>query len=245
MEPKTNSNIENSMEEQLDSNADEVIIDKKIFCPLCYQFPEYHIKFLSSSNFILEHTCFNGKIIGSSIDLEKDSEAFTFKCTYCKKKCNNICIKCKYDICGDCTKKHINIPYAITEEIAEELINGNNSVYNIMNSQFICDKHLLEYKYFCPFCKINMCLKCQDEHFHINCPALLDKKFKFKNISEPSEECFKKLFMLAKIFYSCYDKYNSLGKMTINILLNTNLADNILLFIKENSPKERFEIKNN
>lgn len=243
MESQTNSNKENSIEEQLFPNFDINI--NKIFCPLCFQFPEYYIKFLSPFCFILEHACFDGKIIESSIDLEKNSEAFTFNCSYCKKECNNICIKCKYVLCEDCSKEHIKIPYAITEEISEDLLSEKNSVYNIINSQYICDKHLLEYKHFCPFCKVNMCLKCQDEHFHINCPALLGKELKMKDIKEPSDECFKKLFILAKIFYFCYNKNYSLGKMTLNILLNTNLADNILTFIQENSPKEGFEIKNN
>ena len=38
----------------------------KIFCPLCFQFPKYSIKFTSSSNFVLVHECLEGKIIESS-----------------------------------------------------------------------------------------------------------------------------------------------------------------------------------
>ena len=43
----------------------------KIFCPLCFQVPKYSIKFTSSSNFVLVHECLEGKIIESSIVLEK------------------------------------------------------------------------------------------------------------------------------------------------------------------------------
>ena len=40
--------------------------------------------------------------------------------------------------------------------------------------------------------------------------------------------------MLAKLFYDCYNINASNDQMTLNILFNTNLADNILTFIRNN-----------
>ena len=92
MENKVNLNKEN------DVNSTEEPEKKmffKIFCPLCYQFPEYSVKFISSSNFRLVHECLEGKMIEGNIDFEKESEPYTFTCFYCKKSCNHICVKCK------------------------------------------------------------------------------------------------------------------------------------------------------
>ena len=114
-----------------------------------------------------------------------------------------------------------------------------------MNNQYICKNHLLEFQFYCPVCKINLCKYCKKEHFHINCPELKYQKLISKEINEPSNDCFKKLFILAKLFYECYNINASKDQMTLNILLNTNLADNILAFIQNNSTNQVKEIKNN
>ena len=239
--PKGENQIKSSNVKPNNDFEDKVL--NKIFCPLCYQFPEYSIKFISSSSFNLVHDCLCGKIIESPIDLEKICEPFNFKCFYCKKDCELICVICKYCVCQKCSKKHTKIPEF------ENLLNSgansnNNSVINIMKCQYICESHLLEYEFYCPICKINLCIKCRKEHFHINCPELKYQKDISKEINEPSD-CFKKLFMLAKLFYDCYNINVSNGRLTLNILLNTNLADKILAFIQNNSPDKVKEIKNN
>ena len=94
---------------QPDNDFDDKIL-LKIFCPLCYQFPEYSIKFISSSNFRLVHECLGKKIIESNIDFEKESKPFNFKCFYCKKDCELICARCKYLLCQKCSKNHNQIP---------------------------------------------------------------------------------------------------------------------------------------
>ena len=239
--PKGENQIKSSNVKPNNDFEDKML--NKIFCPLCYQFPEYSIKFISSSSFNLVHDCLCGKIIESPIDLEKICEPFNFKCFYCKKDCELICVICKYCVCQKCSKKHTKIPEF------ENLLNSgansnNNSVINIMKCQYICESHLLEYEFYCPICKINLCIKCRKEHFHINCPELKYQKDISKEINEPSD-CFKKLFMLAKLFYDCYNINVSNGRLTLNILLNTNLADKILAFIQNNSPDKVKEIKNN
>jgi len=246
MENKVNLKKENeinSNKEQTNDDSEEKMLIK-IFCPLCHQFPEYSIIFGSSSNFSLIHECLDGKIIKSSIDFEKESDPYTFSCFYCKKNCNHICVKCKYVMCQKCSKKHIKNPYALTKK-TKKLESTNKSIICIMNSQYICENHLLQYKFYCPVCKINLCQKCKEEHFHINCPSLNEQKLLFKEINEPSNDCFKKLFKLAKLFYSCFDKNLSNSRMTLNILLNTHLAHNILSIIQDNSNNEGKEIRNN
>ena len=216
----------------------------KIFCTLCFQFPEYSIKFTSSSNFVLVHECLEGKIIESSIGPEKGNNPPNFNCFYCKKNCELICVRCKYCLCKKCAKKHTRIP-EIENILDSEENSGNNSVINIIKCQYICENHLLEYKFYCPICKINLCQYCKEEHFHINCPELKNQKFIFKEINEPLDDCYKKLLKLAKLFYDCYNINASNDKMTINILLNTNLADNILTFIQNNMIDKAKEIRNN
>jgi len=216
----------------------------KIFCPLCFQFPKYSIKFTSSSNFVLVHECLEGKIIESSIVLEKSSNPPNFNCFYCKKNCELICVRCKYCLCRKCAKKHTRIP-EFENILDSQRKSNNNSVINIIKYQYICENHLLEYKFYCPVCNINLCQNCKEQHFHINCPELKNQKFKFEEIYEPLDDCYKKLFMLAKLFYDCYNIKASNDQMTLNILFNTNLADNILTFIRNNMINKIKEIKNN
>ena len=247
MENKSDPNKGNktdSINIQINPDFDEKNLSK-IFCPLCYQFPEYFIKFISSSNFRLVHECLEKKIIECNIDFEKDSEPFIFNCFYCQKSCNDICIKCKYVMCQKCSKRHKKVPYPVSKKSKRFIESKNNSVINIINSQFICNKHLFEYKFYCPICKINLCQNCKEEHFHINCPYLKNQKFIFKQMNEPSNDCLKKLFKLSKLFYDCYNINASKNQMTLNVLLNTNLADNILSFIQNNSVDKGKEIKNN
>lgn len=123
-------------------------------------------------------------MIESSINLEKESDPLSFNCFYCNKTCDHICLKCKYVMCQKCSKKHQRTPYALTNKMAKKLENKNISVISIINSQFICENHLLEYKFYCPLCKINLCPKCKEEHFHINCPCLKYQKYVLKRINE-------------------------------------------------------------
>ena len=197
-----------NLSKEIEINSTEEPEEKmllKIFCPLCYQFPEYSIKFISSSNFRLVHECLGKKIIEINIDFEKDSKPFNFKCFYCKKDCKLVCARCKYLLCQKCSKKHNQIP-ELENDFDSKYNPDKNSVINIMNNQYICKNHLLEFQFYCPVCKINLCKYCKKEHFHINCPELKYQKFISKEINEPSNVCFKKLFILAKLFYDCYNK---------------------------------------
>ena len=61
-------------------------------------------------------------------------------------------------MCQKCSKKHIKNPYALTKK-TKKLESTNKSIICIMNSQYICENHLLQYKFYCPVCKINLCQK--------------------------------------------------------------------------------------
>ena len=79
-----------------------------IFCPYCLMIPEYYIK-LSKSNFSLVHTCINNEIIEKPFII--GFHEFKFKCIYCTKKCDKVCLKCKNLICKECLKEHYNNYY--------------------------------------------------------------------------------------------------------------------------------------
>ena len=119
-----------------------------------------------------------------------------------------------------------------------------NYIKPIAKYQFICDIHLLLYKFYCPVCKINFCKKCKEGHFHLNCPNLLKEKINYKDIIEPTNDCYKRLYQLSKDFYSCYENNLTYGQMTLNILMNAYLANKIIIFIQQNTPSEGIEIKN-
>ena len=116
----------------------------------------------------------------------------------------------------------------------------------MINSQYFCEIHLCKYNYYCPVCKINLCDSCVESHIHINCLDILSPNIKDNNTIAPSNDCFKRLYHLAQIFHSCYNKSINNSKMTMNILLNNMLANNIIEFIGQNqAPSKGNEIKNN
>ena len=75
-------------------------------------------------------------------------------------------------------------------------------------------------------------------------PKFIGVKYYLENIIEPSNECFKRLYKLERLFYSCYIKNVINSKMTLNILLNSILANNIVKFIQQNQAFEGILIKN-
>ena len=204
-----------------------------IFCPTCFMFPEYYIK-LSNSSFSLVHKCADNKEKEKPFDLPRRSFLHYLKCAYCMNRCDNLCVKCKNLICNKCLKEHCKRPY----------INRQNNELKIedpVNSQFICSIHLFNYQFYCPICKINLCEKCKEEHYHMNCPSLIKTKLECPKQIESTNE---QLSLLSESFYYCYNKSYLSNKMTLNILLNTNLANNIINYIK-NPDAKIIEIKNN
>ena len=237
------------MEDNSDSIQNIIEFDENIiantFCLECHEFPEYSIRFLSASSFSLVHYCFEGKYVEKYVDLKQKCEPFSLKCKYCEKKCNNMCIKCKYTLCRECFKEHDKIPYLPNIQISSKNNKKESAgILNLINCQYFCNEHLLKYQFFCPVCKINLCEECNEEHIHINCLNLFEQNINLENIIEPSNECFKRLYKLARLFHSCYIENVTNSKMTLNILLNSILAKNIVKFIQQNEASEGIEIKN-
>ena len=223
---------------------DETI--KNTFCSKCLRFPEYYIIFSSSSTFSLVHSCLNGEIIKKPQDSQHNSEKTKFECYYCKKECQNICIKCKYILCEECFAIHNRVPLLDKIKIPWNEIVNKDTYMNLINSQYFCEQHLSKYNFYCPLCKINLCDSCQKRHIHINCINIMALNVKREDIIELSNDCFKRLYKLAKIFHSCYQKSIDNSKMTKNILMNNILANNIIEFIRiSQDPAKGSEIKNN
>lgn len=228
----------------MDINFDNKIIDN-IFCPKCLKFPEYVIRLSSTSNISLVHTCLEGKMAEKSFTLKQKYIPLIVKCHYCMNNSTRICIKCKYTMCEECFIGHNKQNLLQTIQIPS--IDGEKVIVfkDIINCQYFCDEHLLKYEYYCPVCKINLCELCNEEHIHINCRKLFEQYIKLDNIIEPTNDCLKILFYLANIFYSCYTKSFINSKMTLNILLNSILAKNIISFVqREQFPSKEIEIKN-
>ena len=204
-----------------------------IFCPTCLMFPEYYIK-LSNSSFSLVHKCADNKEKEKPFALPKRSFLHALKCAYCMNRCDNLCVKCKNLICNKCLKEHCKRPYIHRQ-------NNELKIEDPVNSQFICSVHLFNYQFYCPICKINLCEKCKEEHYHMNCPSLIKTKLECPKQIESTNE---QLSLLSESFYYCYNKSYLSNKMTLNILLNTNLANNIINYIK-NPDAKIIEIKNN
>lgn len=216
------------------------------FCSKCLTFPEYFIRFSSESDFSLFHSCLKGEITKKSVNSENKSKKLKFKCHYCEKECENVCIKCKYVLCEECFSEHNRVPLLENINIASDKNVDKYTFMNLINIQYFCGLHLRPYNFYCPLCKINMCDSCKKRHIHINCINILEPNIKGEDIIEPSDVCFKKLYKIAKIFQSCYDKSIKNSKMSMNILLNNKLANNIIEFIRlKEVPSVGKEIKNN
>ena len=232
--------IQTGPQNNADINLDKEIIDN-IFCPICLKYPEYSIKFSSNSSFSLIHSCQEGKIIRKSFAPKQHA----FKCYYCKKNCDKMCIKCKYTICEECYKEHSKANLLQGIQINSDREEVESLFKNIITCQYFCDMHLCKYEDYCPVCKINLCRLCREEHIHINCKKLLAEKVELDDTTEFFNDCYKKLYHLVKILQSCYNKSFINSKMTLNILLNNILAKKIISFIQRKQiPVKGIEIKN-
>ena len=150
---KNNSfSIKTGEQNNKDSSLDKEIINN-IFCPICLKYPEYSIRFSSSSSFCLIHSCQKGKIIERSFTPEQ----LIFKCYYCKNTCDKMCIKCKYTLCNECFKEHNKDNLLHTILIYSDREEIESIFKNVIHCQYFCDVHLFKYLYYCPVCKINLC----------------------------------------------------------------------------------------
>ena len=208
-----------------------------LFCKDCSKIPEYTIE-IEKNKIILKHNCKdeeNEKIFHSEIKCSIPSE---YDCCICLKKCNSLCIECQKHICLNCEKKHIPTekPPFFKRYIIKDNTKKSRYIWPYDEIQFICKTHFLQYEYFCPICRINLCYHCRNYHVHINCYSLLDYQIEIKNKSNSipyPDELIKNLTNLCKLFDECYKYAVKKGNISINIILNYSLIDKIYFFISK------------
>jgi len=209
-----------------------------LFCNDCFQIPEYKIE-IDKNSISLIHECNNVEkknLFQKKINYLVFSES---QCSNCQEKCNSICIECKKYICKKCGNEHIpkkSETFIKCLSIPFEINNSLEKIYfcPCNNIQFICKSHFLQYKFFCPCCRINLCVNCKNYHQHINCPEIIGFKVNNNNQSinpEGSDDIIKNLKTLSDIFDECYSNSLKNGKMTLNIILNYSLINDIKTFI--------------
>lgn len=211
-----------------------------IFCTKCLRIPEYNIIIDKNKALKLSHVCTNKENRKIEFPISSKNN-LVYKCNYCGENCFGICLECKKYICDKCKIEHIpqenneeKIPVIIdkkTNEKKEEIyICQKNEI------QFICNKHFIEYQYFCPICEENLCFHCRNCHVHINCASLFEFK-EIKNITiispNVSDEIFiNNLIKLCEIFKYSYFHYLNNNKMSLDIIKNYGLIKEMNNFIK-------------
>ena len=226
-------------------NFDQTIADSlNLFCLDCCQIPEYNIEIGTNKSISLIHKC---KKIDKIISLQSEIKLISFKfdnvnkCIYCQKECNSICLECKQKICYECGQSHIpdenfkpNKIFLFEDEDTE--IKRKRYIWPINDLQFICKSHCLQYEYFCPICRKNLCEKCNNYHFHINCHSLNEYSIKIKSETDiilKDDIVIKNMKKISEAFEDCYNDAKRNKKITFNILMNYSLKELIHTFLKK------------
>ena len=240
------TNEEESKKNEFDSlfhQADSSYL--KIFCLDCIQIPEYKKEIDKNKNISLSHICNN---VEKNIPFPWEEEIRRppdNKCIYCRKKCNLLCIECNQYVCNECWKSHI------LEENFEEpenwIIKGEDKIRSKQHIcpfddvQFICKTHFIQYEFFCPICKINLCHNCKNYHIHIGCNLLYDYKVNMQNqsiIHSESDYFIKNINQISQIFEECYLNSLKNKKISINIILNYSTIKEINIFLNDYSKQK-------
>lgn len=138
-----------------------------LFCPQCLITPKYDIMIEENKIIKLSHKC-KDKEQKVGFPFVKNANLSSFsKCYHCKNECSDICLECKNYICDKCKNEHI--PKDKTATIIPRVIIGSERkrikeqhIYHDKDIQFLCDKHFIKYKYFCPICYKNLCFHCKN-----------------------------------------------------------------------------------
>ena len=212
-------------------------------------------------NYLIKlYQCKNGHRI-ENIELDEfktiQKQFFTIQtCKICNKnkliKEFHRCIKCKIDLCSDCTSEH---------EKDHEIID-----YNKKN--FICELHKNPYKVYCLTCKLNICQNCLIEHAdHVvvsfkeikpNIDNIKIKMNSFKNsinlLDEHIKDLINKLNQIMdnmKMYYYIYENilnnYDMNNKnyeilQNLNEINNDNIAEEINHIINYETKRKAYKI---
>ena len=238
MKGDKNTTKETPKQENLKTSDD--IDSKLLFCALCLQYPEYSILIDESENIYLEHDCVNGKI---SINLSQlkdiQSSAYPKICESCKEPALNICAKCQKFICNNCLNVHEGASGFTKINYSEA------TIMKIIDYQYYCKKHFEKVTHYCNICKMNLCQnKCLETHYHCK-NEVLDYKINIEPSNYKGDnKTLKSLALLAKAFKNCYNETSFKKKMTLNILLNSKLIEQINSFINNNKNKKNIKLVN-
>ena len=203
-----------------------------LFCPSCLQYPEYIIDIDDSGIISLIHICTNRKESKKKLSELKSCSLLTYQnaCICCKTPAFNICLKCGKFFCEKCGNEHENNKGPLNTEYSEKSIMAINYV------QYLCKEHFQNVTHYCKICKKNLCEKeCLKEHRHINNESLY--KFKYKKNPSRYKGPNPTLIDLAKLargLHDCYLNGIALGRITLNLILNLSLMEQINNFINNN-----------
>ena len=215
-----------------------------LFCYDCLIIPKYNIEINTKGIITLIHKCKkeDKKIEFTSEETKSDSQNNRY-CNYCNKRSDNLCVECRKIICFNCQKYHIPIAnhqkpinVIIVEDSEKKSTEIDEKKYFVPFNeiQFICKTHYIVNEYFCPVCEINLCNQCINYHQHYDCLLLFGFKVILKNM--PTISCpdiiLKNLQNLCEAFNNCYSETIIKGRMSINIIMNYSIINDIIEFIR-------------
>ena len=229
------------------------IKDENIFCVKCLSIPKYSVIIQKNKTIQLSHIC-NGQEIKRNFPFENKSNPYcSSKCYYCGKECFNVCLECKKNICKMCQNKHIpnvNVEPAIPWNIIGTKMTKDKEKYICSDKdiQFFCHEHFLLNQYFCSFCNKSLCTHCKNYHQHINCQSLFDfspiKDIKIKSWDSSGDDIITNLNELCKILEKSYTQNLNNNRMSLGIIENYSLIQEINAFL-ENYFKNNKILKKN
>lgn len=226
--------------------------DIDIFCNLCLQVPLYSVVIEKDETIKLTHECKDNKEENIIFPFKREKNLVVRAiCNYCQNKCTKFCLECKKFVCKDCEKFHIpnenqdNIivfsDYGLNNK--KEKIEKEKYNYFYKQAQFFCDKHFIQYQYFCPICRKNLCSNCKDFHVHFNCQSLFKcnqvKNIKIISWNSLQKDLVSNLVLLCKVFERDYIEAEANQMITINIIGNYGLIRDINIFLKIYKEKAR------
>ena len=242
-----NSNTSSPTIEENKNNEFDDIFGKPnfdLFCYDCLTIPKYNIEINTKGIITLIHKCKkeDKRIEFTSEETKSDSQNNRY-CNYCNKRSDNLCVECRKIICFNCQKYHIpienhqkQINVIIVEDSEKKSTEIDEKKYFVPfdDIQFICKTHYIINEYFCPVCEINLCNQCVNYHQHYDCLSLFGFKVILKNM--PNISCpdiiLKNLQNICEAFNDCYSETIIRGRMSINIIMNYSIINDIIEFIR-------------
>ena len=137
---------------------ENTLISKDIICPKCKQ-----KAFINLNNFqITIYGCKNGhkneNIPLSEFDKSQEIDLSKNICNNCGKSQENLALN-EFYICKKCNKSLCPLCFSCHNSSHKK----NVIKYSKMN--YTCHAHYKNYNSYCKDCKLNLCIKCEDNHF--------------------------------------------------------------------------------